>query len=151
MMIYICMITYNYIYIYSIIYIYLYTIYILYIYIYIIYIYIYKFKRPLHQHPNFVILFYPDYHCHNTQKYFRLTQSNTDTNNNKFWKMGTVVEFRLLVLESLKYSSKAESPINRSAKSVISRNLTTSRHNHLFMFFPIFLSFSVFFNFVFCF
>ena len=134
MMIYICMITYNYIYIQYYIYIYIYILYILYI-----YIYIYKFKRPLHQHPNFVILFYPDYHCHNTQKYFRLTQSNTDTNNNKFWKMGTVVEFRLLVLESLKYTSKAESPINRSAKSVVSRNLTTSLHNHLFMFFPIFL------------
>ena len=133
MMIYICMITYNYIYIQYYIYIYIYILYILYIYT------IYIYKRPLHQHPNFVILFYPDYHCHNTQKYFRLTQSNTDTNNNKFWKMGTVVEFRLFVLESLKYSSKAESPINRSAKSVISRNLTTSLHNHLFMFFPIFL------------
>ena len=26
-----------------------------------------------------VILFYPDYHCHNTQKYFRLTQYITRT------------------------------------------------------------------------
>ena len=32
--------------------------------------------------------------------------------------MGTIAEFRLLVLDSLKYSSKAESPINRSAKHV---------------------------------
>ena len=45
--------------------------------------------------------------------------------------MGTIVRFRLLVLDSLKYISKAESPINRSAKAVISRNLATSRHNHL--------------------
>ena len=48
--------------------------------------------------------------------------------------MGTKVGFWLFVLDSLKYSSKAESPINRSAKAVISRNLTTSRHNHLFNF-----------------
>ena len=48
--------------------------------------------------------------------------------------MGTKVEFGLLVLVSLKYNSKAESTNNRSAKAVISRNLTTSRHNHLFIF-----------------
>ena len=57
-----------------------------------------------------------------------------DINNDKFSKMGTIVEFRLLVLNSLKYSSKAESPINRSAKAVIKSNLTTSRHNHLFIY-----------------
>ena len=39
----------------------------------------YKSKKPLHQQlanalKAFVILFYLDYHCHNTQKYFRLTQ-----------------------------------------------------------------------------
>ena len=62
--------------------------------------------------------------------------SKTDINNDKFWKMGTIVEFRLLVLDSLKYSSKAESSINRSAKAVISRNL---RHNHLFIFIFYFL------------
>ena len=45
--------------------------------------------------------------------------------------MDIIVEFQLLVLDSLKYSSKAESPINKSAKAVISGNLTTSRHNHL--------------------
>ena len=86
-------------------------------------------------------MFYHDCHCHNAQKYFRLTQQNTDINNDKFWKMGTIVEFRLLVLDSLKYSSKAESPINRSAKAVIGRNLTTSQHNHLFiyLFFIIYL------------
>ena len=33
--------------------------------------------------------------------------------------MGTKLEFQLLLLVSLKYSSKAESPINRSAKVVI--------------------------------
>ena len=60
--------------------------------------------------------------------------SKTQTNNDKFWKMSTIVEFRLLVLDSLKYCSKAESPINRSAKAVISRTLTTSRHNHLFIY-----------------
>ena len=48
--------------------------------------------------------------------------------------MDTIAEFRLLVLDSLKYSSKAESPINRSTKAVISRSLTTSRHNHLFIY-----------------
>ena len=85
------------------------------------------------------MLFYHHYHCHNTQKYFRLTQQNKDINNDKFWKMGTIVEFRLLVLDSLKYSSKAESPINRSAKAVISRNLSTSRHNHLFIYLFVFL------------
>ena len=99
--------------------------------------------------------------------------SKTDINNDKFWKMGTIVEFRLLVLDSLKYSSKAESPINRFAKAVISRNLTTSRHNHLlfiylFIFFYSFIClfiiylficffiiylfiFSIFFNFLFYF
>ena len=49
--------------------------------------------------------------------------------------MGAIVEFGLLVLDSLKYSSKVDSPINRSAKAVISRNLATRRHNHLFRFF----------------
>ena len=67
--------------------------------------------------------------------------------------MGTTVEFRLLILDSLKCSSKAESPINRSAKAVISRNLTTSRHNHLFIYlfyfyFILFIFLSIF-NFLF--
>ena len=53
--------------------------------------------------------------------------------------MGTKVEFGLLVLVSLKYNSKAESTNNRSAKAVISKNLTTSRHNHLFNFLFIYL------------
>ena len=52
--------------------------------------------------------------------------------------MGTIVDFQLLILDSLKCSSKAESPINRSAKAVISRNLIASRHNHLFIFLFIF-------------
>ena len=64
--------------------------------------------------------------------------------------MGAIAEFRLLVLDSLKYSSKAESPINRSAKAVISRNLTTSRHNHLFIYF-VFLFLFLFFIFYFYF
>ena len=53
--------------------------------------------------------------------------------------MGTIVEFRLLVLNSLQYSSKAEAPINRYAKAVIKRNLTTSRHNHLFIYLFVYL------------
>ena len=57
-----------------------------------------------------------------------------------------MVEFRLLVLDSLKKSSKTESPINRSAKAVISRNLTTGRHNHIFI---SFLNFSLIFYFIF--
>ena len=73
-------------------------------------------------------------------------------NNGKFWKMGTIAEFRLFVLDSLKYSSEAESPINRSAKAVISRNLTTSRHNHLFIYFVfLFLFFIFYFLFLFFF
>ena len=62
--------------------------------------------------------------------------------------MGSIVEFRLFVLDWLKYSSKAESPINRSAKAVMSRNLTTSRLNHLFIFF-IYLFFIFIFYFIF--
>ena len=53
--------------------------------------------------------------------------------------MGTIVEFRLLALDSLKYSSKEESPINRPTKAVISRNLTTSRHYHLFIYLFVYL------------
>ena len=69
------------------------------------------------------------------------------------WKMGAIVVFRLLVLDSLKYSSKAKSPINRYAKAVISRNLTTSRHNHLFIcLFYFYVIFFIFYLFIyFCF
>ena len=63
--------------------------------------------------------------------------------------MGTIVEFRLLVLDSLKYSSKAESPINRSTKAVISRNLTTSQHNHLSIYLFFFLFICLFINYPF--
>ena len=55
--------------------------------------------------------------------------------------MGTIIEFRLLVLDLLKYSSKAESPINTSNKAVISRNFAASQHNHLFIFSVLFLLF----------
>ena len=48
--------------------------------------------------------------------------------------MGTVLEIRLLVIDSVKYSSKTESSINRFAEAVISRNLTTSGRNHLFIY-----------------
>ena len=61
--------------------------------------------------------------------------------------MCTIVQFRILVLDSLKYNSKWKSPINRSFKAVISRVLTTSRHNHLFIFLSIFFFF--FFKFIF--
>ena len=53
--------------------------------------------------------------------------------------MGTIVKFQLLVLDFLYYNSNAELPIIRSAKAVISRNLTASRHNHLFFYFFYFL------------
>ena len=49
--------------------------------------------------------------------------------------MGTIVEFRLLVLDSLKYSSEAESPVNRSAKAVITRNLLVDTLIYLFIYF----------------
>ena len=63
--------------------------------------------------------------------------------------MGTIVQFRLLVLDSLKYSSKTESPINKSTKAVISRNLTTSQHNHLSIYLFIFLFICLFINYPF--
>ena len=53
--------------------------------------------------------------------------------------MGTIVEFRLLDLDLLNYNSKAELPINRSAKVVISRNLTISWHSNLFIYLFIYL------------
>ena len=52
----------------------------------------------------------------------RLTET-VKHSHKKFW---------LLVLDSLKYNSKAESHINRCAKAVISRSLTISRHIYLF-------------------
>ena len=63
--------------------------------------------------------------------------------------MGTIVQFRLLVLDSLKYSSKTESPINKSTKAVISRNLTTSQHNHLSIYLFFFLFICLFINYPF--
>ena len=74
--------------------------------------------------------------------------SKTDINNDKFWKMGTIAEFRFLVLDSLKYSSKAESLINRSAKAVINRDLKTSRHNHLFIYLLIYFIFILFYFYI---
>ena len=55
--------------------------------------------------------------------------------------MGTIIAFRLLVLDLLKYSSKAESPIYTSTKAVISRNFAASQRNHLFIFSVLFLLF----------
>ena len=63
--------------------------------------------------------------------------------------MGTIVQFRLPVLDSLKYSSKTESPINKSTKAVISRNLTTSRHNHLSIYLFFYLFICLFINYLF--
>ena len=71
--------------------------------------------------------------------------SKTHINNDKFWEMSTIVQFQLLALDSLKYSRKTESSINRSAKAVISRNLTTSRHNHLFIYFVFLFLFFIFY------
>ena len=49
--------------------------------------------------------------------------SKTQTIN---FKTSTLMEFQLLVLESQKYKSKAESsPINKSGKAVTSKNLST--------------------------
>ena len=50
-------------------------------------------------------------------------------------KMSTLDEFGHLFLDSLNHRSKAKEPINRSAKAVINRKLTTSLHNHLFFYF----------------
>ena len=76
--------------------------------------------------------------------------SKTQTNNDKFWKMGTIVGFLLLVLESLKYSSKAETPINRSAKeSSVGTLLLVDTINYLFILFFLFLFFPFYFYFYF--
>ena len=40
--------------------------------------------------------------------------------------MDTILEFQLFVLDSLEYNSKIESSLNRSAKAIISRNVSTS-------------------------
>ena len=40
--------------------------------------------------------------------------------------MDALVKFRLLVIESRKYGSKAESPLNMSAEAVISGKLAIS-------------------------
>ena len=53
--------------------------------------------------------------------------SKTQTKITK--KMETKVEFRLLVLNSL----RSEPPIDRSAKTIISKNFTISWHNQLFI------------------
>ena len=58
-------------------------------------------------------------------------QLDTDLDNQKNRKIGTLVKFQFLVLDSLKHSNKAESSINKFAKTVISRNLTTSWKNRL--------------------
>ena len=56
-------------------------------------------------------------------------------------------------LSQTNYSSKAGSPINRSAKAVISRNFTTSRHTHslnyLFYLFVVLFLFFTFYLFLF--
>lgn len=44
----------------------------------------------------------------------------------KFYKIGTLMEPRSLLLQSRNLSSKAESPINISAKSVISKHYLKS-------------------------
>ena len=49
--------------------------------------------------------------------------------DHKSSKVGTIVEFRLLVLDSPQHSNKAKSPINRSAKQSSIRTLLL-RHNH---------------------
>ena len=50
--------------------------------------------------------------------------------------MDTKADFQLLVLESLKYSSETESPINESPKTVISSSTScsTSLHNNLYFY-----------------
>ena len=78
--------------------------------------------------------------------------SKTQTNNDKFWKMGTIVGFLLLVLESLKYSSKAETPINRSTKeSSVGTLLLVDTITDLFILFVFFLFFPFYFYFYFLF
>ena len=54
------------------------------------------------------ILFCPYYHCHNPQNLFLLAKQNSNINNCKFWKMSTIMEFRVLVVNSLKYSNKSK-------------------------------------------
>ena len=54
------------------------------------------------------ILFCPYYHCHNPQNLFRLAKQNTNIDNCKFWKMSTIMEFRVPVVNSRKYSNKSK-------------------------------------------
>ena len=65
--------------------------------------------------------------------------------------MRTMAEFRLLVLDSLKYIIKVESPINRPAKAAISRNLIISGRNHLLFYFLLFSFLYLFLTFYFIF
>ena len=60
-----------------------------------------------------------------------MTYTVKHINNDQFWEMFTIVKFQLYVLDSLKYISKMDPSINRSAKAIISRNLITSWHNLL--------------------
>ena len=48
--------------------------------------------------------------------------------------MNTLTEIWFLFLDSVKNRSKAESLIDKSAKTAIIRNLPLSRHNHSFFF-----------------
>ena len=93
-------------------------------------------------------------HCYNIIFFFHISfELELKTSILKTWHkhIYIYIYFRLLDLDSLKYSSKAESPINRPAKAVISRNLTTSRHNHLFIYLFIYLFLFYIFYFLFFF
>ena len=137
---------YIYIYIYRYIYIYkyIYNIYIyIYIYLYnIIYIYIYKEMIDdgeeditkgndewwwQKMYKDLKILTKNHYHL--VLFWLSLPQFYSKTQTKITKKMETKVEFRLLVLNSL----RSEPPIDRSAKTIISKNFTISWHNQLFL------------------
>ena len=89
------------------------------------------------------ILFYPDYYCHSSKNTFELTSKTQASPTTYSEKQNSLAEFCLLFLDSLKYNSKAKLPINRSALTVTSRNLTTIWDHYLFFVF-VYLLYTVF-------
>ena len=77
-------------------------------------------------------------HYHLVLFWLSLPQFYSKTQTKITKKMETKVEFRLLVLNSL----RSETPIDRSAKTIISKNFTISWHNQLFLWHKLVSNFS---------
>ena len=66
------------------------------------------------------------------KKLYGIHNGKKNINDDKFYKVGAAVEFRLLVQDSVEQSNKAESPNNRSAKQSSVGTLLL-RDKHLFL------------------